>query len=300
MTIEAKILADSVNENGNRLRAFELIYPKFCHNELLTHRMLSRNASSSRAIPVTRMINDIIADTAMPIHWGKNQKGMQAREECDNPVRLHLASDDLMHDVSREDAWFAARNKAIYMARIFSDAGYHKQIVNRLLEPFMHIRVVLSATELSNFYALRRHEDAQPEIKMLADKMFEAEQASTPKLLKPGEWHLPYVSDEERAAFSNLDCIKMSVARCARVSYLTHDGMKPNIEQDFALFERLVGVTPPHASPSEHQATPDSFVRQPSRVFSEEPAPVRWSNPKLHGNFVGFIQFRKTLQGECQ
>jgi thymidylate synthase ThyX len=300
MTIEAKILADSVNENGNRLRAFELIYPKFCHNELLTHRMLSRNASSSRAIPVSRMIDDILADTAMPIHWGKNQKGMQAREECNNPVKFYDEWAEIPIDYTREEAWFAARDRAIAVARSFSEAGYHKQIVNRLLEPFMHIRVVLSATELSNFYALRRHEDAQPEIKMLADKMFEAEQASTPKLLKPGEWHLPYVSDEERAAFSNLDCVKMSVARCARVSYLTNDGLKPSIGQDFALFERLVGVTPLHASPSEHQATPDSFARQPSRIFSEEPAPVRWSSPKLHGNFVGFIQFRKTLQGECQ
>lgn len=234
-------------------------FPNFFANGIVVHN--SRNASSSRAIPVKRLIEDVIRDTAMPIHWGKNQAGMQAREELTGH-HLELA----------KTHWNDARDQAVRYAEALIEDGAHKQLVNRILEPFSHINVVVTATEWANFYALRRHADAQPEIKALADVMWEAQQASTPKPLKDGEWHLPYVDEEDWRILGWSDAriaellhtnifqveqkaaIRLSVARCARVSYLTHDGKKPNIEDDLVLYDRLVGSVPLHASPAEHQA----------------------------------------------
>lgn len=286
MTIEAKILAHSVDETGDcpPLVTFELRYPRFIHAEFMTHRLFSRNASSSRAIPVKRLIDDIRSDPAMPIHWGKNQPGMQAREEHDAPVSFAGRETDA------KTAWFNAMSRSIMAAQAFDAAGYHKQIVNRLLEPFSHIRVVATATSLANFYALRRHEDAQPEIKALADAMREAQQASWPRVLRQGEWHLPYVDEAERENFSKITAVKLSIARCARVSYKTHDGRAPDVAEDLKLYERLVGSVPLHASPAEHQATPDwLYERNGERL---------WANSSLHGNLLGYRQYRKMLQGE--
>ena len=316
MTIEVKIIADSIAANAPRLTTMQLKYPRFIHAELMTHRKFSRNASSSRAIPVKKMIQDIIEDTAMPLHWGRNMPGMQAKEE-NNDLLYHgsvspLDMVDNRYDgVTREKAWFTARDKAISVAEAFDKAGYHKQIVNRILEPFMHISVIVSSTDFANFYHLRRHPDAQPEIKALADSMFLAQKNSTPTFLVPGQWHLPYITDEDRKTLvagydgisgdyvqqfdmvSSEDLIKCSVARCARVSYLTHDGEKPSMEKDLSLYERLVGSVPLHASPAEHQATPDRFD------INENMESV-WSSPQLSGNFSeGWIQYRKLLDKEC-
>lgn len=304
MTITAKIIADSIGKNSKRLITFQLKYPRFIHAELMTHRVFSRNASSSRAVPVSRMIQDIIDDTAMPIHWGKNQPGMQADGENDAYVEIFTPYDEdgildpLARLFSSKQAWLYGRDRAIEVARAFDAAGYHKQVVNRILEPYMHISVVVTATNFDNFYWLRRHADAQPEIKALADAMWVAQKASKPQTLQPGEWHLPYVTEEERqrvdtvdfgkgtyetgVTFTNEELIKMSVARCARVSYLTHDGKVPNIFADIALYERLVGSTPLHASPAEHQATPTNDIT------------LGYS-----GNFdPGWIQFRQTLENQ--
>lgn len=306
MTISAKIIADSISDDGVRIATMQLRYPRFVHAEFMTHRVFSRNASSSRAIPVERLIQDIIDDTAMPIHWGKNQPGMQAKPESEPVTKVWHDGGYCMpgywDEFDCNKKWSEARNNAIAMARAFNEAGYHKQIVNRLLEPFSHINVVVTATEWANFFGLRRHPDAQPEIRELADKMFDAMQASTPRLLEPGYWHLPYITADDwewwkaemckrglsGATYEALksDIIKVSVARCARVSYLTHDGKKPDIYDDLKLYDRLVGAAPLHASPAEHQATPDIYLN------------MGWMERHLHGNFVGWVQYRKTLPNE--
>jgi hypothetical protein len=279
MTIFAKVIADSISPHRKRITSLQLRYPRWIHSEFLTHRVFSRNASSSRAIPVEKLIEDIIADTAMPIHWGKNQPGMQADEECDALIdigpTMNLAHP---HTVTTETAWSHARDMAIANARAFHKAGYHKQIVNRLLEPFSHINVICTATEWDNFFELRLHKDAQPEIRELARCMKESIDNSTPKKLDFGDWHLPYVMEGE-SQFKN-ELLKISVARCARVSYMTHDGKVPNIEQDLKLYERLVGSVPLHASPAEHQARPitgDDALR-------------------LRKNFRGWIPYRSILE----
>lgn len=321
MTIEAKIIADSIGPNHPRLTTFQLKYPRFIHAEFMTHRAFSRNASSSRAIPVEKQIEMLLDDTAMPSHWGKNQSGMQAEEEQTTPVAIFgedRPDDPLFGDGFGQEngyvcdspagAWTEARDLAVMVARGFVRAGYHKQIVNRILEPFSHISVVCTATDYDNFFWLRRHKDAQPEIKILADVMYEAQQASTPRALSYGDWHLPYVTEADWAIkrpyrngmeqtdigyepISIEDLVKISVARCARVSYLTHDGQTPSITKDLELYDRLVGSSPLHASPAEHQATPDELIWNSADLKD-------WENPHLHGNLTGYQQFRKTLPGE--
>lgn len=248
MGIEVKILADSIGHHNRRITTFQLKYQRFFHSELMTHRVFSRNASSSRAIPVAKMIEMVERDPAMPIHWGRNQPGMQAKEELEGYAQAEV-----------KEFWYRARDAAVHYAKLMNGLNAHKQIVNRILEPFQWISVVLTATEYDNWFALRDHADAQPEIQDLAHKMRLEYDASKPKVLKVGEWHVPYVSEDEiheiiDSGASWFDLAKISSARCCRVSYLKHDGGKPSIREDLDLFERLAGSFPPHMSPLEHCA----------------------------------------------
>jgi thymidylate synthase ThyX len=286
-TITAKIVADSVSPEGIRLTTLQLRYPKIIHGEFMTHRVFSRNASSSRAIPVERLIQDVIDDPYVPIHWGANQRGMKAEKENDVPVNALSIDNGQYYFVSSVEAWLGARDAAVDYAQSFAGAGYHKQIVNRLLEPFCHINVVVTATEWSNFFALRCHEDAQPEMRALAETMRDEMGQSTPQHAPVGCWHNPYVLSDETASLPGDILRKLSVARCARVSYLTQDGKTPNVEDDLKLYDRLVGSAPLHASPAEHQATPDE--RWPAG---------QWKRNDWHSNFRGWIQYRKTLPNE--
>lgn len=296
--ITAKVVADSIATYffgaemhlGNRVTTFQLRYPRFIHAELMTHRVFSRNASSSRAIPVMTMLKEILLDPAMPIYWGANQSGMQAKSELSG-LKRRLAI----------RVWRLARYPAVFAAFIAYKIGLHKQIANRICEPWAHISVVVTATEYQNWFNLRLHADAQPEIRHLAGMMDLARSISTPRRLNAGEWHLPYVRSFERNNLSSEDAIKVSVARCARVSYLTHDKQMPSIEQDIALYERLVGSVPLHASPAEHQAKPDVFdTPNPVKTYGTDWARDRnhYDNLWLHGNLVGWVQYRKLLPSE--
>ena len=184
MTIEAKVIADSI-ANGIRLTTMELKFHRFILPEFNTHRMFSRNASSSRAIPVEKMLKQVEENPAMPIHWGKNQPGMQANKECNNKVNLKVCAGEYLN--TREEVWNNAAFWARNHAKALSDAGYHKQVVNRLLEPFQYIKVIVTATEYTNFFNLRLHPDAQPEMKQLAVVMQAAMNGSTPTKLEHGE-----------------------------------------------------------------------------------------------------------------
>jgi thymidylate synthase ThyX len=264
------VIEDSLSQIGRtRLCTLQLTYWRAIHAELMTHRVLSRNASSSRAIPTERLLKQIETQPAKPVHWGRNQSGMQARDEHDETI-VHPVTGDLL---TREEAWVAAAKSSVGWARAFADAGFHKQITNRISEPFSYISVVVSATQWDNFFELRAHEDAQPEIQDLAYTMKEAMRHSSPRLLHPGKlsdprvWHLPYVNMHERQSNSSSDLLAMSAARCARVSYLTHDRQHPKKEDDIALYRRLVESKPLHASPLEHQAYAAMAV-QPSANFT--------------------------------
>ncbi|UBM12703.1 FAD-dependent thymidylate synthase [Cupriavidus metallidurans] len=274
MTFEVKVIEDSISHHGVRLTTLQLRYPRLIHAEFMTHRVFSRNASSSRAIPVAKMIEQVRTNPAMPIHWGKNQPGMQAHEELTGSERLDVI-----------EKWHAAARFAAGVAAEMSDLGAHKQVVNRILEPFQWISTLVTATEWANFFELRAHPDAQPEIHHLAKMIQEAMGVSIPfqrcrNRDDGNNWHLPYVLHDERRFMSVNVLRKLSAARCARVSYLTHDGATPNINKDLELFDRLVGSHPLHASPVEHQAYP-------------LPAADQWSK-----NFRGWRQFREYVEIE--
>lgn len=271
MPFEVKIIEDSYFA-GSRLTTLQLKYPRFIHSEFMTHRVFSRNASSSRAIPVAKMIQQVEEDPAMPIHWGKNQPGMQAKDE--------LELEDIL---MAKQLWVGAASSAVQIARYMVDNfGLHKQVANRILEPYQWMSVVCTASDFQNFFELRSHVDAQPEIKLLSDMMKKALDSNEPKIFKFEDYHLPYVSQKERETFPVRDLVKFSVARCARVSYLTHDGAEPSPEKDIKLYEALVGSKPLHASPAEHQARPwDGSL----------------SKPQWNGNFnSAWVQYRKLLE----
>lgn len=254
----ATILLDSISPSGDRLVTMQVTYPRMVHSELMTHRVFSRNAASSRAIPVAKMIQRVIDDPVIPIEWGLNQAGMQAAAFADDWT-----------EEQAEATWLCARDDAVTTAQQLAGLGIHKQIVNRVLEPFSWITVVITATDYDGFFAQRasRHSPlAQPELRTVADMMLDAYEASTPDNLCYGDWHTPYIQPDEvfvcdAPRRSNLDLPvvekrkQISVARCARVSYLTQNGVRDH-EKDLELYERLVSARPLHASPLEHIATP--------------------------------------------
>jgi thymidylate synthase-like protein len=298
MTITAEVILDSISPAGHRLTTFKLRYPKFIHSEFMTHRVFSRNASSSRAVPTSKLIEEVRdpETRASPVFWGKNQPGMQAYEELpgfNEATGLDARSQARL-------IWDQAAQEAVICAQQIYVLGAHKQIVNRILEPFLHINVVCTATEYMNFFGLRLDAGAQPEMRALAEAMWKAYVESSPQLLSPGQWHLPFIDISDLSTLSLKsgklpleDALKVSVARCARVSYNSHfpGNKKSTLEEDLKLYERLVGSQPVHASPAEHQATPDNFtwLTVDDRI---------WANSKQHANFTGWRQYRKMLIGE--
>jgi hypothetical protein len=299
-TIKATIVQDSFSETtGVRITTFELEYPRFIHSELMTHRVFSRNAASSRAIPIEKMLEHISNTPACPIEWGKNQAGMQAKELLDD-----------LHTQAAIGIWNAAAQEAIAFSRAMANTGVHKQIANRITEPFQTMKTIVTATERYNWWLLRNHSDAQPEIHELAKVMLEAalesEAGGTLLVLRKNEWHVPYVDRTFRSdntivyssggnELSIEDAIKISASCCAQVSYRKLDD---TLEKALAVYDRLVGSIPRHSSPFEHQATPisnDSYMDKADTwdegVTHMDSQYRLWSN-----NFRGWIQNRALIE----
>lgn len=261
--ISATIILDSISEAGIRLTTFELVLPKTLLAQLNTHRVLSKNAASSRAIP-TKTFKKSIMETPFIPRWTINQPGMVGKPADEETIK-------------KADAlWLETRDLIIQQVEKFEEITIHKQNVNRLLEPFFYAKVVCSATDLDWFYWLRDSGTAQEEIAILARAMKEAQRLSTPVVLKRGEWHIPYILPEEQSL--DLETrLKISVARCARVSYKTHDnGLLSTIEKDLKLWGDL--STDKHYSPFEHQAKPKKKKYKKS-------------------NFRGWKQYRQEIVG---
>ena len=299
MGYEARVLADSVTEFDDRLTTLEVTFPRFVLPEFNTHRVFSRNSASSRAVPVEKRLLQVLDEPVLPVEWGANKPGMQS-------IDILSESDQLV----AEAEWLKARDHAVLGAVALSGGisklkndilayrirslyeeydvsipepiqEVHKQFVNRILEPFMWHTVVVSSTEWDNFMALRRHPDAQPEIRKVADLMDDAIALSEPRELGEEEWHLPFVLEEERALPFDI-LAKLAVARCARVSYETHDTGKIDQTKDITLHDSLRDSG--HMSPFEHVARPMS---------REEYMKSPWS-----GNFLGWHQYRKDIPYE--
>lgn len=271
MACQVKVVARSAAPTGEIITTVECRYWRAIHAELMTHRVFSRNASSSRAKPVSRVFKEVWSDPAGPIHWGVNQKGMQAKLELYGWRKITAGL-----------LWRIAGKMMCVVAWLMMQIGLHKQVANRLLEPWQYIKVLITSTEWNNFYELRCHPDAQPEFQELAYKIRNEIAATKPRHLKYGEWHLPYVTDEERATLPTPELIRVSVARCARTSYDNHDGSATVVTKDVKLHNDLVVARPIHASPAEHQAVP----MDPNSRDLE----------KLRGNFNVFAQYRKFVE----
>jgi hypothetical protein len=300
--ISARVLQDSISPEGVRFITLEIEYPRFILAELNTHRMLSKNSASSRAIPVHTLHEHIKQNTAQPVHWGKNQAGMQAREELNSEQQVYA-----------QELWLKARDSALAYSQQMSDVGLHKQVSNRITEPWMLMKTVISGTEWRNFFWLRNHPDAQPEIQLLAQKMQEAIQLSNPQLLLPGEWHVPYVSTRRDPVSGHLayfdgsdNLISAEQARiisascCAQVSYRKTDASPEKAQK---IFDQLINSQPCHASPVEHQATPvDDWMREANlSSLAKHGITHQTTDGRLwSGNLCGWIQYRKTIPGEAQ
>jgi len=311
--ISATIIADSVSSvTGKRITTYELEYPRFIHSEFMTHRLLSRNAASSRAIPIEKTVEQVSNNPAAPIYWGLNKPGMQSTEEHEDPEDCLSYWKDIADGVGE-------------MCEFMSeDLGLHKQIINRINEPFQFMKVVCTATEFENFFWLRSHEDAQPEIKELSDCMHEAREMSEPFTLSPGEWHTPYVGHMQGGSDELLyyiddghdgdiilsleDALKVSASCCAQVSFRKSDtGLKKALK----IYETLVESTPVHASPFEHQATPmrgrDSLDYDGSSwdlldgiTHVKLDTDINNTCNVWSGNFCGFIQHRQLIPNNAK
>jgi len=240
--INAKIIADSINPDDNRVTTFLLVYPRYIHSEIMTHRAFSRNAASSRAIPISKIIDQVYMDRAMPISWGKNQKGMQASLSYTEREQIREC----------EEAWIHAANSAIESAKLLQNIGLHKQIVNRVLEPFTWMTTLVTATEWENFYSLRLHKDAQPEFQRLAYVMLKTYLSSQPEYKKWGEWHIPFCDNDIDLETS----LKIATARAARTSYVSFD-KDHSIKDDIELHDKLMESG--HWSPFEHACQADKY-----------------------------------------
>lgn len=284
--IKAKLLLHTRSAiTGVEALTWELEYPRFIHSELMTHRVFSRNSASSRAIPVTSTVQQVKDNPARPIHWGANQAGMQAKSEIENiPVAISF--------------WDHAANSAAQQAMDLHSLGIHKQVVNRVLEPFVWMKVVVTSTEWKNWYNLRFHEDAQPEIKELARLMCHAQDHSKPITLYHNEWHLPYIDyswDLDGVIYSSNDKILsvedakiLSASLCAQVSYRKSDH---TLEKANTIFKRLIDSEPVHASPVEHQllVVNTGFENHEGWTHVD-----RWGN-YWSGNIRGYVQWRQVI-----
>lgn len=296
----AKILSDSISPTGHRLTSFLCVFPRIILSELNTHRALSRNSASSRAIPVEKMISRVNEDPYVPTHWGKNQKGMQAEQDVDKTTAGIC-----------EGVWRETRNVAMAYAQDLLNRGIHKQITNRLLEPFMWHTALITATEWSNFFNLRDNKDAHPDFRDLAHAMRELYENNEPKELTGSDWHMPLLHDEdfEQAILADPEhptlvqerLCKISIGRCARVSYLTHDG-KRDPQADVDLCERLLASG--HMSPFEHVARPmtadelNLFSQRKRHWDGRQFTDVHGEWTHFLGNFNGWVQYRKLIANE--
>ena len=338
--ISVEIVADSIDGRGNRIISAIFQFPRYILAELNTHRILSKNSASSRAIPFKKMLKSVMEDPFIPIAWQKDHSGMQGTEyftdEIFKPIKLSDYRDNIKMTEILENEWLTARNYAATAAETLNNFGLTKQLCNRLLEPFLWHRVLITGTEWDNFFALRAHPDAEIHIAKLADEALKAFNASTPKLLKPGEWHIPFGENIDNLKLANAlmdlglapgwsdtyesevyydshpysfyqnymveGINKIAIARCARVSYDNFDGTQ-DYKKDIELFNRLFARNPIHASPAEHVARCMDDVEyrhwvKTTSILEEENETTSYPELGWCRNFKGFIQYRTLLAND--
>lgn len=288
MTVDVKLLQHSCSPDGISMYSFEVEIPRIILAEWNTHGMLNTNAQSSRAVPTKKLIEEVRRNPYMPSYWGRNQKGMQAYEECNEPVKGD----------SREAFWDICVQTNCVFAEAFEEAGYHKQIANRVIEPYSHTKLVVSGTEWNNFFNLRIHKDAEPNIREMAVQIYKLIHQSQGEYINNGEWHLPYISryrqegrmkylfDQQEVSLE--EALRISLACVAQVSYRT-------LNTDPEIIERIhnnlfpSNGDPIHGSPAQHLATP----------FKEIQCKGDWQEGETHRDRDGY-SWSAQLRGWCQ
>lgn len=310
LNISAQVIADSITPDGRRLTSVQATGNRFILAEVNTHCVLARNSASSRAIPLAKMLERVRTNPAFPVAWPAEQKGMQGGEETD---RIRDASIPV---------WQHARDYAVADAERLGQIGLHKSVANRLLEPFMWHTMLITATAWDNFFRLRLDAAAQPEFRVMAEQIKAAIDASEPRLLREGEWHLPYITGDDIDAAQRylIDrdlpanrqdviplLVKMSSAKCARTSYLTQQGVR-DVAEDLRLYETLTSNG--HSSPMEHVATPAPWNEHEVEVASMFPtyeqgsgginvvSPLLVLTLPVYGKFLGWHQHRFDVEAE--
>lgn len=284
--VSATIIKDSINYLGSRITTLVLEYPRYIHAEFMTHRILSKNSASSRAIPVNKMIENVKNNTVYPT-WTLNEKGMQG-DMIKNEAFL-----DVLNEYIK-----VMRDETIGYIQTLSTLNVHKQNANRYLEPFQHIKIICTGTDWNNFFDLRCHKDAQPEIQSLAQEIRHAMENNQPKKLNEGEWHIPF-EDFLPDGISIEDKIKIAVARCARISYNNFDTNSMDVKKDIDLYEKLIVQEPAHLSPTEHIAkvpTHSELDFFSSMYISNEVGKYTYHRGRYVSNLNGYIQYRKILE----
>lgn len=304
----AKVIAHSIHaDTGQEIITWELEYPRIIHSEFMTHRTFSRNAASSRAIPVMTMIDMIRKDPAKPVRFGMNQAGMQ--DAGDHEKRIW--------GIFKPTAWWdMAIWASTFFAKRFAKAGYHKQIGNRLMEAGSMMKTIMTATEVDNFFWLRCDEMADPTIEALANAMHKALSVSIPIRLRNGDWHTPYYQKgywigykegkdirwngykegKDIYGFTLNEALQISTSCCAQVSFRKNDD---TLEKAISVHDKLINGNKVHGSPFEHCATP---MKTPNMVRG-----YQWNEDGVthmnrdrsfwSGNFRQWIQYRQLVPG---
>ena len=353
--IKAEIVGDSLSPQGERLTSLLITFPRIILSEINTHRMLSKNTSSSRAIPFKKMVEAVEENPFIPIAFQKHHSGMQGTEYITNHLELELA----------KTAWLEAKDEAIFRAKfLYESAGVTKQLANRLLEPFMWTTMLITGSKegWDNFFELRcpsysiselidgdnrvfkskkdllKELDYEPiypdsdlewlqinkgqaeiHIMDLAEKIYDAMNESTPRQLKPGEWHIPFRDKIDKMGIKPLiktidihseefkkhipTYVKVSTAMAARTSYtVVGDEKEINYERMVELHDRLIAQNPPHSSPMEHCAramSDQEFISYFRGELPKEDKEMTYSG--RHGwcrNFKGFIPYRHIIESK--
>ena len=264
-----EIIADSIAPNGKRITTLRSIYWLCIHPEHLRHGPISHSVASGRAIPISRTIEQVTDNPWYPSQYGKTHKGMQHSE---------VFTGDDVHELDK--LWLETSRLMLEQVEKFNKIGVTKQLTNRLLAPWVQVRDVTTSTDYDAFLKLRLHDTAEIHIQELAVETLVALATSVPKKLEPGEWHLPFITDDDREyalytfkeqepesytfpmevedAFARHNVsmadqllILISAARCAYTSYDKNKGKTRDAELTTAARKLLPYH---HYSPFEHQA----------------------------------------------
>lgn len=240
--MEVKVLLDSVNPYTNvRLTTLHCVYPQFIHQQVLTHRMFSRNSSSLRAISFDRASEEF--EIVYPT-WTEEKKGMQGNIITDED-KQDLAS-------SYVDCMY---NDVRHWCKKLESLGVHHQDINNYLRPFQNIHTVITATDFENFFQQRLHESTKPDMQRLAQLIYTALEESKPE---ENCHHAPMLNDLWDSTFSNEQLYLISAARLARISYFK---WQDDPQKDLELAKKLIENN--HPSPFEHIA----FAQQDNEYY---------------------------------